>query len=51
MTTVTFDREEFLLFLQWVGVDTELETTTHGSETFRMAGSMGNTFDLDVISP
>ena len=43
MKTVTFDRKEFLLFLQWVGVDTDVETTTDGSETFR--------FDLGVIAP
>jgi hypothetical protein len=47
---VTFDRKEFLDFLEWVGVTGETSTTTESKEeSFTLFGNMGNTFTLDVI--
>lgn len=47
--TVTFDRKEFIEFLEWVGVKVERILADSGTETFNLEGCMGegNTFTLD----
>jgi hypothetical protein len=47
--TVTFDRKEFIDFLEWAGVKGEIATTDSGKESFNLEGCMGNTFTLDNI--
>lgn len=49
--TVTFDRKEFLDFLQWVGVRGEYAEISDGSRCFTIEGNMGNTFTLDEVTP
>ena len=47
--TVTFDRKEFLDFLQWVGVKGEYVECDGGARFFSLEGNMGNTFTLDEV--
>jgi hypothetical protein len=47
---ITFERKEFLDFLEWVGVTGELATTESGEESFTLFGNMGNTFTLEVCA-
>jgi hypothetical protein len=46
--SVTFNRKEFIDFLEWVDVKGSILTTDDGKETFMLEGNMGNTFDLET---
>ena len=47
---ITFDKKEFLDFLEWAGVTGEIHTTDSGGESFTITGNFGNIFTLDAIS-